>query len=439
MFAEMRSGFLCTLFCTALFCTTLFCTTLIVSGASPVSAAKPLRVYLGTYTGPAVTDAKGIYLTELNPEDGTLAPPRLVAECANPAFLALHPFKPLLYAVGEGGQGVVRAYSLDTKTGDLVFLNEETVPGEGACHLCVCCSREDLPASVAVACYGSGTVHLLPIRDDGRLDPCSSTIRHSGEGPNTRRQLGPHAHAVYHLPVAVTDKFVIEMLVAVDLGVDKVYHYLLDQEKKEIVDPDTDLGEDKRNDQIALPPGSGPRHLAQQLTLDNDTDKTGHVMSDYTCYILNELDSTVCVYDGERILQTLSTLPEGVQPADCDNATAEVFLHPGGRFLYASNRGHDSIALFTVAGKMVAGKTVDTNSLDTKNEKAPLTFVECVPSGGKHPRSFNLSPCGNWLIAANMNTNDVATFKIDRTTGRLTPTGKRITVNRPVCVLPVRE
>lgn len=358
------------------------------------------RIYIGTYTGKDST-ARGIYLTELDPETGKLSEPALAVECASPAFLAKHPDRPLLYSVGEvwGDKtpgGAVYAFAIEETTGKLNALNTERVPGKGPTHLCTVSDRTRTPFAVVVACYGSGTVHALPILEDGRLGPCASTIEHKGSGPNEKRQKGPHAHAAYTHTVP-GEVYIL------DLGLDKMLLYSLDVACR--LKPLREIPE------IKLPPGSGPRHAA--------FGRKGF-------YILNELDSTLCyvrltgeTHNESVIEQTLSTLPPGVRAADCANSTSEIFIHKSGRFLYASNRGHDSIALF---------------SIDPGTGR--LTFVETVPCGGKHPRSFDLSKDGRWLIAANRDTNNVLTFKIDPETGRLNPSGHEITVGRPVCVLP---
>lgn len=377
--------------------------------AVTATAAESQRIYLGTYTGEGEADAKGIYLTELNTEDGSLMPPRLSAECACPAFLAKHPHQPLLYAVAEVWDGKdessVYAFAIDEKTGALTKLNKGVVPGKGPCHLCVCSGGKDSPAAVAVACYGDGSVHGLPVLENGKLGKCVSSIRLQGNGPNERRQKGPHAHAVYY---HATQGEKAGFLNAVDLGTDKVHTYVIDTETGKI----KEIEKAKTASTLNLPEGSGPRHLAFGV-------------HEPFFYVLNELASTICVFrpsrEGGVLLQTVSTLPEGVKPEDHDNSTAEIFMHPGGKFLYASNRGHDSIAFFRI---------------DPKNGK--LRFVETVSSGGKHPRSFDLSSDGRWLIAANADTNNVVTFEIDPKSGSLRPTGKEITVPKPVCVLPVR-
>ena len=367
-------------------------------------------VYLGTYTGGG-DGAKGIYLTHLDTRDGSLSEPRLVAEVSNPAFLAKHPTLPRLYAVTEHGQGdgsPIHAYAIDPATHALTKLNEQSVPAFGACHLGVFplplpgrtsdASTAEPGYAVMVAFYNDGATASLPLTADGRLEACATLIKHEGGGP-TSRQRQAHAHAVHEYRRGI---------VAVpDLGADKLFFYRARRDGT--ITPLSSFPE------LALPPGSGPRHAAFSPEL-----KTG--------FVLNELDSTICVvaYGNDapgvphapEIVQTVSTLPEGGSAEN--NYTAEIFLHPNGRFLYASNRGDDSIALFR---------------FDAQTQG--LTFVETTPCGGKTPRSFDLSPDGRWLIVAAMQSDLVTTFRIDPDTGRLTPTGHSIPVKQCACVLPI--
>ena len=364
-------------------------------------------VYLGTYTG-GQDGAKGIYLTYLNTRDGSLSGPQLVAEVPNPAFLARHPTLPRLYAIGELGGGAagspVHAFAIDPESYSLTKLNEQSVPVRGACHLGVfpLPAKADSTAvpswAVMVAYYGGGAAASLPLLPDGKLAPHATIIKHEGSGP-AQRQTQAFAHAVYEWGVANT--------VAVpDLGADKLFFYR--------TNADGTFAPYPPYPELVLPPGSGPRHMA----LSSATR---------TAFVLNELNSTICVvtYPSDeaqngtpKIVQTLSTLPEGALAEN--NYTAEIFLHPNGRFLYASNRGDDSIALF---------------HFDAQAQR--LKFIETTPCGGKHPRSFDLSPDGKWLIVAAMQSDLVATFRIDPDTGRLTPTGHTIPVKQCACVLPI--
>lgn len=390
-------------------------------------------IYLGTYTRGA-DGARGIYLTWLNPQDGRLTEPQLVAEVANPAFLAKHPSLPRLYAISEGGYGSggnVHAFAIDPETFALTGLNEQTVPARGACHLGVFALPTTFGESqrlefngkyaVLVAFYGEGAVASLPLTDDGQLEPYATIHRHVGSGP-TPRQRQAHAHAVYPvwpqgLRVAVPD-----------LGADRVFFYWTQPDGRLIPDSIEPYST------LELPPGSGPRHAVFT---------SGDLA---TAFILNELNSTITVTTTVRspagrrpleIRQTISTLPEGKVVEG--NSTAAIFLHPNGRFLYASNRGDDSIALFhfDIEGRRLERIFGGGNGHAHPLRETLLEFIETVPVGGRHPRSFDLSPDGNWLIVAARNDNLVTTFRIDPDTGRLTPTGHTISVGQPACVLPI--
>ena len=380
-------------------------------------------VYLGTYTD-GQDGAKGIYLTQLNMRDGSLSEPQLVAEVSNPTFLAKHPTLPRLYAVTEHGQGngsPIHAFAIDPATHALTKLNEQSVPAFGACHLGVFplpakatmvasnanASNAEPNYAVIVAFYNDGAVASLPLTADGQLAPWVSINKHTGNGP-TSRQTQAHAHGVYQTWRMSPVRSVIAVP---DLGADKLFFY----------QPQSD-GRIAPSGELAMPPGSGPRHAAfSPETL--------------TAFILNELNSTIYVAsivgsngepDAMQIVQTITTLPEGKVVEN--NTTAEIFLHPNRRFLYASNRGDDSIALF----HFDAHSTFDSNAPTQR-----LKFIETTPCGGKTPRSFDLSPDGKWLIVAAQQSDLVTTFRIDPKDGRLTPTGHQIRVKSPVCVLPV--
>ena len=409
---------------------TIFSNIIRVSGEE---ASTP--IYLGTYTRGA-DGAKGIYLTHLDTQTGSLSEPQLVAEVPNPSFLATHPKLPRLYSISEGGDGTsgnVHSFTIDPATFALTKLNEQTVPVRGACHLGVfplpMMPDEPEKYAVMVAFYGEGAVASLPLTEDGQLAPYATIHKHVGSGPHPRQKQA-HAHAVYsvtcpepHLErLEAHAMFICTVIVVPDLGADKLFLY------------------DRMNDgrlapagELKLPPGSGPRHayLYPQT-----------VFTPQTVFILNELNSTISVVTTSlvyfssvappslvyfssvaprawEIVQTISTLPEGKVVEN--NTTAAIFMHPNKRFLYASNRGDDSIALF---------------HFDSK--KRQLAFVETVPCG-KHPRSFDISPDGKWLIVAAMHDDRVATFRINPDTGRLTPTEHAITVKQPTCVLPVTQ
>jgi len=354
-------------------------------------ADRKIRVYLGTYTRGA---SKGIYVCELNLTTGALTEGRLAAATDNPAFLAIHPSGKFLYAAGGAMRvdgkptGVVTAFAIDKLAGKLTRLNRQPSGGRGPCHIVV-----DATGRCALAAnYSSGSVASLPTGPDGKLRPPASVIQHKGSSVNKRRQSGPHAHSI-NLDRA--NRFAV----AADLGADKVFVYKFD--------PATGTLEPHAPPSVKLAPGAGPRHFAF------------HPGGQFA-YVINELDSTVTAFafDAKKgtltKLHTVSTLPPDCKIA---NSTAEVQVHPSGRFLYGSNRGHDSIAIFTI----------DANS-------GKLTPVGHQPTGGKTPRNFGIDPTGRYILAANQNSNNVVVFRIDQTSGRLKHTGKSITVSSPVCV-----
>lgn len=356
------------------------------------TAPASYRVYLGTYTG---GDSEGIYLSELDMATGKLSAPQLAAESVNPSFLAIHPTKPLIYAVGEISDfqgkksGGVSAFAVDPKTGKLKLINQQPSIGAGPCHLTV----DATGRNVLVANYGGGSVACLPINEDGSLREASSFIQHKGSSVNPQRQEGPHAHSIN---VDAANR----IAVAADLGLDKVLIYRLDAADGKLTPNDPPS--------VSVPAGGGPRHFAW------------HPNGKFA-YTNNEITSSVTTfsYDAEtgelKPLQTISTLPDGYDGSN--NSTAETRVHPSGRFVYVSNRGHNSIAIFTVDPS--TGKLTPTGHESTR---------------GEIPRNFNLDPTGTYLLAANQDTNNVVVFRINPKTGGLTPTGSEINVSSPVCV-----
>lgn len=355
------------------------------------TADNTMLVYIGTYTGP---HSKGIYVSRFDARTGSLSVPELAAETKNPTFLALHPNRRFLYAVGEmssfAGQpgGAVSAFSIDAKTGRLTLLNQQSSRGAGPCHLALDSKGKCLLA----ANYGSGSIIALPVEADGKLAEAKTFIQHEGSSINAKRQAGPHAHFIMADPA---NRFALTC----DLGLDKVLVYRLDPGKALLAvnDPPS----------VSITASSGPRHLAFH--------PNGRFV-----YLINEMASTLTAlsYDSKRgalqELQTVSTLPEDFHGA---STGAEVQVHPSGKFVYASNRGHDSIAVFAT---------------DAKTGK--LTFVEHQPTGGKTPRHFALDPSGNWLLAENQGSDNIVVFSVDPKSGRLAPTGHTIEVGAPVCV-----
>jgi len=352
-------------------------------------AASTLYAYVGTYTNGR---REGIFIFEYRPEDGEARPCGAVAGLPNPSFLAVHPTGCYLYVANEvddfGGQraGAVSAFAIDAQTGALCPLNQRSSVGDGPCHLIVDASGE----FVLVANYGGGSVAVLPILDDGSLDEASDFIQHRGSGTNPQRQAGPHAHSVVLDPA---NRFAF----VADLGLDRLMIYRFDAERGRLLPNEPAF--------VSLRPGAGPRHF------------TFHPDGRHA-YVINELDNTVTAFDYDpergalREVQTLSTLPAGYAEV---NYCADIHIAPSGRFLYGSNRGHDSIALFSVDG---AGR---------------LTLLGHEPTGGHWPRNFALDPAGRFMWVANQESDSITRFAADANTGRLTALG-RIAVPRPVCI-----
>jgi 6-phosphogluconolactonase len=359
--------------------------------ATPVIAEQTMFVFIGTYTG---AKSKGIYRSEFDPATGALSAPELAAEAASPSFLAIHPNGRFLYAVGETSDfrhqnlGSVSAFSLNAKVGKLTLLNQQSSGGGGPCHLAVDRSGKYL----LVANYGTGSIAALPIQPDGGLGEPSAVIQHQGSSANPQRQSGPHAHYITTDPA---NHFVL----ACDLGLDKVLIYRFDPGAGSLVPNDPPA--------LAIQPGSGPRHLAF------------YPSGRFVC-LINELNSTLGVlrYDPQngslKEVQTVSSLPADFKS---NNSCAEVQVHPSGKFVYGSNRGHDSIAVF---------------ALDPKSGR--LSSVQYQSTQGKTPRNFALDPFGKWLLAANQDSDNVVVFQVDQMTGRLSPNGQSITVGMPVCL-----
>ncbi len=337
--------------------------------------------------------SQGIHVARMNEKTGALSPPQLAAETKSPNFLALHPTNKYLYAVGDlpsakpAKSGAVVAFSIDLATGKLTELNRQSSGGRGPCHVAV----DDAGTHVLTANYGSGSVACLPIADDGSLREPSAVIQHEGSGPDPKRQNQPHAHS-FNFDKA--NRFAL----AADLGTDKILVYLFDGEKGTLTPNDPPAG--------TVAPGAGPRHLAWHPSRP-------------IAYVINEMGNTITAfnYDPDRgalvEFDAVPTLPKDFQGG---NTTAEVVVHPSGRFVYGSNRGHDSIAVFAA---------------DADGRLTPRGHVS---TQGETPRNFAIDPSGRFLLAANQETDSVVVFAIDPETGELTPTGSKIEVDAPVCI-----
>ncbi len=366
----------------------MFITALCSFAALSTVSAESLPVYFGTYTGPE-NASKGIYRSVLDLDTGKLAEPALAVEIKNPSFLEIHPNGKFLYAVSEaGGAGTVSAYAIDAQTGNLRFLNQQPSGGSGPCHV-----NMDRSGKIAlVANYGSGSASVIPIKADGTLAEPTAVVQHEGSSVNPNRQKEPHAHSVNLSP---DNRFAF----VADLGIDKIMIYRLDAEKGTIVPNDPPFAR--------LKPGAGPRHF------------TFHPNGKFA-YVINELACTVTAFTYEPAsgalseIQTIPTLPAGFSGS---SSCAEVRVHPSGKFLYGSNRGHDSIAAYRI-----------------DPAKGTLTLVEHETADIKTPRNFNIDPTGAFCLVANQGGDSVVVFRIDPQTGDLEPTGHKISVGKPVCI-----
>ncbi len=348
-------------------------------------------VYFGTFTG---TNSKGIYVSRFDSATGRLSAPALAAQTVNPSFVAIAPDHHLLFSVNETDEfhgqasGAVSAFKLDASSGKLELLNQQPSGGTGPCHVTV----DPGGKYVLVANYNSGSVAALPVETDGSLGPASLVIQHHGSSVNRERQAGPHAHCV---AMDATHHRVF----ACDLGLDKVMIYQLNETSGALTPDETPWAE--------LKPGSGPRHI----TFSPDGRHA---------YVISEMGGTLTAFacnpehGALNEIQTVSTLPADFHGK---NTAAEVALLPSGKFIYGSNRGDDSIAVFAV-----------------DEASGRLSFVERQSSHGKTPRCFAIDPTGQYLIAANQNSDNVVVFHINALTGKLTWTGQSIEVGKPVCV-----
>jgi len=369
----------------------------LVLGVSSMNAAdketKTYWVYLGTYTG-GKDGSKGIYKCTFDAATGKLGEPELVAETTNPSFLTISPDRKYLYAVGEisnfGGSknvGAVTAFAIEPKTGKLKELNAQPSGGAGPCHV----SMDRTGKVVLVANYGGGSCASLPVLNDGKLGEPASVMQHKGTGADKSRQEAPHAHSINIDP---SNKFAI----CADLGLDQLLVYRLDASRGTLTPSEPPFA--------AVAPGAGPRHFAFHPTKP-------------MAFVINEMKCTLnsLKFDAAKgtftILDTASTLPREVGKGD---STAEVVVHPSGKWVYGSNRGHNSIVAFEV------------------NEEGKLKLIGHQGEGIKTPRNFNIDPTGQWLLVGNQDGGSVVVFKIDPKTGALEKTGTTVKVGSPVCI-----
>ena len=354
-----------------------------------LSAAEPL-VFISAF---ASGDKAGIHAFSFDSKSGTLQPLHRTTEIQNPFFLAVSPDQRFLYAInaekfGGADDEFVTAYALDGRTGQLKRLNQQSARGTASCYLDVDATGK----TVVVANYASGSVASLPVKEDGSLGEAASFIQHSGSSMDPQRQKGPNAHSIV---VSPDNRFAL----AADLGIDKILIYQLDAAKAK-------LTPNEAQPFVKMQPGSGPRHI------------TFHPNGRHV-YVINELANTVSCFDyaaasgtlTER--QTISTLPTGFTGK---SYTADLKITPDGKFLYGTNRGHDSIASYRIG------------------EDGCLTLLSIDPSLGKGPQNLLISPDGQWLLCANMPGNSVVVFHIDTTNGKITATGTPIEMPMPSCI-----
>jgi len=358
--------------------------------SSRKSAAKgQYLVYVGTYT--TKTESKGIYAYEFDSATGKLTPKGVAAETPDPSWVAVHPGGKFLYAANEAGKAsTVSAFAIDAKNGKLTILNQLPSLGEDPCYL----SFDKTGKYVLVANYSSGTIAVFPILADGRLGEHTAMLKDQGAtGPNKERQEGPHAHWI---EVSSDNRFAF----VADLGLDAILSYRFDASKGSLTP----------NKPFFLRPltaGAGPRHATF-------SPGGGHF------YVLSEINSTVTAFayaPDHGVFGYLGGVPMLPAGFEGRNDAAEIAIHQSGKWLFASNRGHDSIAVF---------------SIDPASGK--LTAAGGFPTGGREPRHFALDPTGQYLLAENQLSGNIVEFRIDPATGKLTATGEVLQVPSPVCV-----
>jgi 6-phosphogluconolactonase len=376
--------------------TTLFSTGLKAQHSQQnMDIAKKVKLYVGTFS---VRGSEGIYVYNWNLETGDFEPIQTVPGRESPSFLAIHPTGEYLYSVNREGltegeeSGSVASYRIDANSGQLTFLNEVSSLGAGPCHV-----QTDLTGQILfVSNYSEGNFTVYSVEEDGRIGENLYNFAYEGQGPNLSRQQKPHLHSALPSP---DNRFVF----AADLGTDRLYAYRIKPGKGKLRPAKTPW--------VSIKPGGGPRHF------------TFHPNGQWV-YVAEELSAHVTAlrYDDRsgamEEIQRLSTLPAGFSdPSYC----ADIHVHPSGRFLYVSNRGHQSLAIYAI--DQATGK---------------LTMVDTPSVQGDWPRNFLISPDGRWCLVANERSDTVAVFSIDQQTGKLTFTGRELKIPSPVCLKILR-
>jgi 6-phosphogluconolactonase len=340
------------------------------------------HIYIGTST-------KGIYVADFDSKTGKVGAPSMVSDTAAPSYLTIHPDGRYLYAVNEVKDGALSAFAIEGGSGKLTPINSASVKSSGPCYVAI-----DKAGHWAItANYSGGSVTVLPIESGGRLGDATEFIQHKGSGPNREQQTGPHPHWVGFVPKS-------NLVLVADLGIDTIAIYNFDSKKGTLTVGNPAF--------MTIPPGSGPRHAVM------------HPNGKFF-YVLTELTSMISEYYFEAELKrftavnSVSTLPEGFKG---DNTGAEIAIDPKGKYVYASNRGDNSIAVFSVS--------------DPK--RGTLKLDQHIPSGGKSPRQFEIDPSGHWLLAGNQLSDNIAVFSIDASSGKLTASGTVTGVTKPTCI-----
>jgi len=351
-----------------------------------------MLLYVGTYTEKG---SEGIYVYKFNAESGKLSKLHTVKNVVQPSYLAVNTSRTHLYAVNElveyegKKSGSVSAFAIDQKTGNLTLINRQPSLGDAPCHISVTKNGK----FALVANYLGGNVSVYPIETDGRLGVSVDLAQHTGSGPNKDRQESAHAHSIN---LDNKDRFAI----AADLGVDKVMIYRFD-------DKTGKLTTNSAQPFFQTKAGAGPRHFAFH-------------QNGKFAFVINELTSSITAFSFDENmgtlneLQTISTLPESYSGL---NTCADIRISQNGKFLYGTNRGHDSLAVYKI-----------------DEQSGKLNFIEHAPTGGKTPRNFTIAPNGKFLLAANQNSDSIIVFKIDAKTGKLKQTENRANVSMPVCL-----
>lgn len=362
----------------------------ILTGASLAAQAQSGKeiMYVGTYS---TRGSEGIYVFEFDRKTASMKPVQAVSNAKSPSFLAIHPSGKHLYSVNEGAEklGGVSSYAIDKPTGKLTFINGQSSLGAGPCHISV----DQTGKTAFVSNYGGGSLAVLPINADGSLAAPSDSVQDVGTGPNAQRQDKSHVHSA---TLAPDNRFVY----VANLTTDKVNIFAIDTKTSTVKPAETPYA--------SVKPGSGPRHF------------TFHPNGKYA-YLVEELTSTVAVFSRNAktgaltlIEGNVKTLPDGFAG---QNTSADIHIDPSGKFLYQSNRGANTLAIFAISND------------------GRLTKVGDQPTEGKTPRNFLIDPKGDFVFVANQDTDSITIFRRDQKTGKLTYTGQSVKVPAPVCIL----